>query len=279
MPEYLQSIEQVEESQIFKTGCNPLLVHCNNLEYYVCKYSTSLGAANLLFRELLAASFLQVWNLNVPSFAFVNLQKHHNPISIPNIKNDIPCFGSLHNREYREIDAFIGEATASQKSKFVNKIDLLKIALFDLWVSNEDRNHNNYNIMLSLENDKYQFVPIDGNFIFHTGNQHKETFTLSVDETILSSPLLFSIFKLKELTDEQTIDTLKENYYFCTQSCKLALEEIFNTVPDKWLINKSFEYENLHKFLFADSWIDECWTTFLEYLQLSINSKTNGNSI
>jgi len=267
----LQSIEQVEDHQVLDTGCQPLLVHCNDMEYYVCKYNTRTGRADLLFREFVAASFLKIWELQVPDFAIVTLQRHHNPNSKPNIVNDIPCFGSLHNREYREVDAFINKASNAQRNKFDNKADLLKIALFDYWLSNDDRSFNNYNVMLYLVNDKYHLIPIDGGAVFHTGNQDKENYTLSVEETLLSSPFLLSVFKPKELSDEQTISVLKEKYYFYVESCRQALQNIIDEVPAEWQINKQNEYNNLAQFLFTDSWIDECWETFMEHLQLSIN--------
>jgi len=265
----LQSIEQVEK--VYPTGCSPLLVHCNNLEYYVCKYNTTRGAANLLFREYVSAFFLKLWELQVPDFAFVHLQQHHNPVSVLNIKNEIPCFGSLYNREYREIDAFIKEASDSQRQKFVNKKDLLKIALYDYWVANEDRNFNNYNIMLKLENEQYHFVPIDGNHIFHSGNQDKENYALSQDESLLFSPLMLSILKSKTFFNSELANEITENYYLHIKSCKSALHDIINQVPSQWQINKTVEYNNLVNFLFTEKWVDACLRTFLNHLQLSVN--------
>lgn len=268
---YLESIEQVEDNQVFNTGCEPLLVHCSDLNYYVCKYNLRAGRADLLFREFVSASFLKLWELRVPNFALINLKKTHNPKCKPNIVNEIPCFGSLHNSEFREVDAFIGETSNAQRNKFNNKNDLLKIALFDYWLSNEDRNFNNYNVMLYLENDKYQLIPIDGGAVFHTGNQDKQNYSLSIEESILSSPFLFSLFKAKELSDVQLISDLKRKYYFYVNECKQGLQSIIDQVPDEWQINKVIEYNNLVQFLFSDSWVDECWETFTDHLQLSIN--------
>lgn len=269
MLQTLQSIEQVEK--IYDTGCKPILVHCNDLEYYVCKYNCSTGSANLLFREYMAASFLTIWELQVPSYVLVNLQNHHNPEAKKNINNAMPCFGSLFNNELREIDAFIIEASNAQKLKFKNKIELLYIALFDYWIANDDRNFNNYNIMLKLENDQYQFIPIDGGAVFHTGNQDKINYTLSIDESLIYSPLAESLFSTKAFLNDDLIQTLKENYYLRIQSCKNALYVLIDNVPNQWQINKQAEYNNLNNFLFSDNWIDECWNIFLEHLHQSYN--------
>ena len=63
--------------------------------------------------------------------------------------------GVLYDNEYREIDAFMGCMATKQKRRFANKNDVLKIALFDYWISNEDRNHNNYNLMLKMVKEEY----------------------------------------------------------------------------------------------------------------------------
>ena len=116
MVNYVHSIEQVET--VFDTGDKPLLVHCNDFNYYVTKYNTTGAASNSLFREYINASFLQLWQLQTPAFAFVQLEEHHRPQSRRNIKHAIPCFGTLYNNELREVDAFISTLTPAQKKKY-----------------------------------------------------------------------------------------------------------------------------------------------------------------
>jgi hypothetical protein len=269
--ENLKSIEKVEI--IFATACKPVLVHANDFNFYVCKYNTSSLSANMLFRECMCSSFLKIWEFKIPDFDFVHLQNHHIPDALKNINTEMPCFGTLYNNEYREIDAFISGMSTKQKRRFINKQDVLKIALFDYWVSNEDRNHNNYNLMLQIVNEEYRILPIDGGSVFHTGNQDKENYTLSLDESILSSPLIFSLFKVKELCTPGLLEELREYYYFCIRSCKQSFEEIINKVPTSWLINKPKEVQNLERFLFKEDWINEVWETFTQHLQISINKK------
>jgi hypothetical protein len=271
MAEYLKSIEKVEK--IFGTACKPVLVHANDLNFYVCKYNTSSLSANMLFREWMCSSFLKIWELKIPEFDFIYLQKHHNPDSLKNINNDMACFGVLYNNEYREIDAFITGMGTKQKRRFADKTDILRIALFDYWISNEDRNHNNYNLMLQIVNEEYRIISIDGGSVFHTGNQDKENYTLSKDESILSSPLLFSLFRVKELCKPGLLEELKEYYYFCIRSCKQSFEETINKVPPSWQINKPKEVQNLERFLFNEDWINEVWETFTQHLQISLNKK------
>jgi hypothetical protein len=46
--------------------------------------------------------------------------------------------------------------------QIVNKEDLLKIAFFDLWTANEDRNWNNFNILTNPNNKQMSLVQNTG---------------------------------------------------------------------------------------------------------------------
>ena len=125
--------------------------------------------------------------------------------------------------------------------------------------------------MLHVEKGNYEIIPIDGGAIFHTGNQDKENYTFSPEETLLSSPLLFSLFSKKELCAVDILKDLNEYYYFCIQNCKQSLDNIISQAPSSWQINKETEILNLEQFLFRDNWIFEVWETFTLHLQLAIN--------
>lgn len=268
MIQTLQSIEQVEI--VFDTGDKPVLVHCDDMNFYVCKYNRTTGSANLLFREFICASFLKLWGLKVPNFCFVYLQSHHNPEQNLNIKNGIPCFGLQHNNEYKEVDAFTSEMSNPQKARFKKLDDLILLALFDYWVSNDDRNHNNYNLMLNLVENEYQFIPIDGGAIFHTGTQNRENYPLTEDETLLGTPLFTNLLQPNTIITTEYIENLKEKYYFCTRKCNEELLSILGQVPAEWLIQSEQEIENLNSFLFSDDWLTESFNTFESHLKQTL---------
>lgn len=269
----LKSIEEVELHHVYNTGCRPLLVHCNDLEYYVCKYNNSFGSADRLLREYIAGSFLQRWNIPVPDFNLVQLQQEHIPSSlgIGRVNFDCPCFGSLYNRSYKEVDVFLSGMSDHQKRKFSFPENFLAIAFFDIWASNDDRHQINYNLLISSQQSGYIFVPIDHESCFHTGNQGRENYTLSWDESLLSSPLLTRLFKIPELTDQTFLAGLKSKWYLCSRSCKSSLHEILSSVPQEWLINPAGIEGEIISFMFSDEWFEECWKTFLEHIQVTIN--------
>ncbi|MBK9557855.1 MAG: hypothetical protein IPO47_18950, partial [Bacteroidetes bacterium] len=107
------SIESIEPQDVYQTGNTPMRVHCNNFEDYVCKYNPNYSSADLLAREYLAASFLNIWELSPPVFDLIFIKREHLTPGLPigAINYECPCFGSKFNREYRELDAFISQTT------------------------------------------------------------------------------------------------------------------------------------------------------------------------
>jgi hypothetical protein len=92
----VESIEALEQQNIIDTACKPILVFCNDLEFYYCKYNTGFSSSDKLFREYLSACFLKEWKLAVPDFSFVKIKKEHisSNLGIPFKFFDGVCFGS-----------------------------------------------------------------------------------------------------------------------------------------------------------------------------------------
>jgi len=269
----LASISAIEPQNVYDTGCKPILVHCSDLEFYVCKYNNLPGPGNKLAREYIVASFLKLWELRVPDFAIVRIDAAHlsNSLGIGKVNTDCPAFGSWYNRNLKEVDRYLAEMSPLQRRKFPDKWEFLAIAFFDLWVSNEDRNDNNYNLLISLEHDGYHFIPIDHASCFHTGTQDKPNYALSREESLLSSPILTKLFKPDQLGDEGFLKSLHEIWYLCSVSCELRLPEIINSLPNEWVSDKENLEQQLKNYIFKAGWFEECWQTFLEYIQMTLN--------
>jgi len=269
--QYLNSISPI--SKVYATtGSKPVLVMCNDFEYYVCKYNNSYGgAANKLLREYIGACFLKEWNLSVPDFAFIKISEEHIG-GFPELQPyffKTTCFGSKFNRNFKEVDKFISSLEACDRKLFVNKNDYLLIALFDIWMSNEDRNYGNYNLMLNIET-AYDFIPIDHEMTFNTGNLDKGLFLISDSDSIINTPLTTRLFTKKELSDVNKLKSIKEEYYLCIKQCKSKLNVIFESIPDDWSIDISFEIELLQNKLFNANWINNAYKEFLTFIQSQI---------
>ena len=268
---YINSISPI--SKIYDSkGSKPVLIECDDLEHYVCKYNTVNGStANKLYSEYIGACFLKYWELPVPDFAFVNILEEHitdNDVIQPAFFRTI-CFGSKFSRNYKEADKFLSSINGRQKSLFPHKYNFLKIALFDIWISNEDRRHDNYNLMLDVENDN-NFIPIDHETIFNTGLLSSGLEYISPDESIIDTPFANALYTRKELVNKNIIDLIQKEYYICIEKCITNIDTILNEVPNDWLVNIENEKELLKAELFKKEWIDGAFNEFKQFLQLSI---------
>jgi hypothetical protein len=257
--------------RIFETsGSQPALILCDDFNYYVCKYNRQSGVkAVKLFHEFLAGSFAKLWNLAVPEFCLVNVNPSHiegHEILQPVFFKTL-CFGSKYNNRYSEIDEFYADMTSTDKRKFELKYDFLKIGLFDIWLANEDRNFNNYNLLIDVEN-KNRFIPIDHDAIFNTGNLHRGLVLLSENESLINTDLTKRLFTATELRSKDFFKKAKNDYYLCVTECEINIDKILQNIPIEWKIN-SVEYQNLlHEHLFNKEWTDRCFNYFKELIQL-----------
>lgn len=237
---------------------------------YVCKYNRIPGTeATKLFHEYLAGCFGRLWGLGIPEFKIV----HVNPLHISEHEYlqpaffRTPCFGSRYNNRFSEIDAFYGVRLPSIRKQFGHRYEFFKIALFDIWLANEDRNFNNYNLLIDIENQN-RFIPIDHDAIFNTGNLKNGLQLLTCNETLISTDITRRLFSVRELRNQKYIEEIKNEYYLCTSICKQKLIQILSDVPEEWKINIS-DYQNLLETkLFDDRWIDRCFTYLIELIQL-----------
>jgi hypothetical protein len=235
-------------------GSKPVRILCNDLENYVCKYYTGgSGPAYNLFNEYLAASFLKLWNLPVPDFALVKISKSHmEGLGFPYHFFEMPCFGSRFMGDFKEVDkVFMG----MPKDRFKNPESVLAfiwIAMFDIWLCNEDRSHNNFNLLYNM--DENHFIPIDHVNVFNGLNIDKQPYLISENESILNSPLFRLFFfgtlqpKAKEFRSEIE-KTFKRHIALCNEN----LHQIFSDLPIEWKLDIPFIREKI-TFFFSEEW-------------------------
>ncbi len=259
--------------RIFETsGSQPLLVLCDDLNFYVCKYNRWPGSSAIkLLHEVLGGSFAKAWNLAVPEFCLVNIEASHIE-DMPGLQPaffNAECFGSHYNNKYVEVDNFYAEMSKSDKSRFSNREDFLKIALFDIWMANEDRNFMNYNLLIDVENEN-RFIPIDHDAIFNTGNLDKGLDLLTEEDSIISTNFTLKLFSRKELQNKEYLNEIQDEYYLCTANCEKQIDTILNEIPLNWRINTKDYATLLKENLFKQQWIDASWKHFLELIQLHL---------
>lgn len=269
----LQTIEEIHK--IFDTsGSSPVLVTCEDFQDWVCKYDRF---PIYLFNELLAAEFAKIWKIRTPEIALITVKEEHIPKEMmpPLQKNwfQKECFGSLYLENSTEIDLTVLPLfkDRSFRDKIQCKEDFLKIALFDIWLSNEDRHHNNFNLLLDKQSEKnYFFYAIDHVTIFNTSSLRRGIYQITEDESIIKTDLAKILFSKNTRTKKYITDLL-ENFYLCTLECKNKLDEILGKVPASWELDLEDIKEKLENSIFTEDWQKSCDTTFREFVQPLIN--------
>jgi hypothetical protein len=227
----LTSIQTAQKK--YDTVDRPVLLLCSDMNDYVCKYANG-GNCMTLLCEYIAASFLELWQLPVPDFAFIQIDYEHvKGFGIPKAWVEKTAFGSQFNREFVELTSFTDEPDIRKLTGYAaNREQLLKIALFDVWIANEDRCFNNTNLLIDVKSG-YLFRPIDHGMIFNGRTFDGKSTLLTENENLTDTKPFKKLFKSQDFNREYVLK-LKEYFYLCTLQCKQQIHEIIKQVPADW---------------------------------------------
>lgn len=229
----LYSISAIEKI-LPSAGSKPVVVLCNDLSFYVAKY----GRPHDLFNELIGASFARIWEIPVPDSALLHIKQDHVPAGLPQRPFSIPCYGSTYLEYAEDVNDFLitWKSNFYELNKIVNAEDLLKIGLFDIWLSNEDRNHNNTNLLIQPLDNGYQFVAIDHVNLFNSNCLEQGISQLNEYESLISTDFVRMFFRRGQKLSA-IADGLVENFYIYTRKCLRDLPKILKQVPTEWNID------------------------------------------
>jgi len=156
-------------------GHSPMKFICSDGAVYYVKYrsgkSMDKTEINCLVFEMVCTKLLQRLHIPVPEQALVTINaESYVPGQLKTnkkyIRDGIIAWGS---KEITQTD-LIKEIEQIQKKKDFNKLlnpdDLIRIAIFDLWVDNADRHSGNYNLLVKMEDGKLAIITIDHAFSF-----------------------------------------------------------------------------------------------------------------
>lgn len=261
----LVSIKDIQKQ--YETGETPVLVMCSDKNEYICKYMRSLSPAYKLVCEFVGAHLVEKWGIRSPKMNLVKIKTEHwsNFLSTNCIRT-APALG------YMMLDSVVDITQTTYSHIQLSKkvlTQLLKIALFDFWVANEDRTYNNANLLYDVKCD--ELVSIDYGGILNTSTFEYPMCQLTMTDTILYAEI-FKQFKNRIADDEiRTIAVELESYYKkSVESCKNALDEILLRIPLEWKTDNDIISNKLMQ-LFDKVWIDKVWANFVECLNDNIN--------
>lgn len=252
-------------------GSRPIKIMGDDLNQWVCKYSD----VQKLFNELLAYEFAKLWDIKIPESALIEIDYNKHVQTFSDKKGldrrffDRECFGSCFLEKALDVNkSMLGNKEIVRKIK--NKDDFLKISLFDIWLSNEDRNCGNYNLLLKTIEGGYTLLYIiDNADIFNSSMAYTQGLTnITEEDTVLNSELAVLLFK-KDTQIVKKVDTLLSLFPYFVGSCKKELSNIYQQIPQKWNINIS-QYDPKINELFSKNWLDICDKNFRTYIQTQI---------
>jgi hypothetical protein len=259
---------------MFSTGDNPILVTCADMSDWVCKHGRM--SSSILFSEVIGSTFAQLWDLKTPKISFVNVLHEHLPNEYLNVIQppffNKPCFGSLYINDSQVVDKTLLPSFRNSlfRKRVANKSDLLKIALFDIWLGNEDRHHGNSNLLLNQTiPNEYYFNVFDHGAIFNSNTLSYGLQLISDNESIICSDLAQILFKRgKTLT--KIVDNIVKDFYLCTLKCESQLSNILNYIPIQWGLNIQNLESLIRDNLFAQQWKIDCENHFRALIQANI---------
>ena len=255
----LSTIKEIDRT--FSTGDMPFLVACSDQKQYICKYMRADSAsAYKLANELIGSLLAKLWNLNTPEVALVKILPEHTK------QHGIPCNYNAEAIGYQKIEnaaditnCIDGDIKQSDKLFW----QLLRIALFDFWVANEDRTCNNANMLYVDRTEK--LISIDYGGIFNTNTFQSPIYQLSSFDSIIYA----DIFRyLKTENDfQKIIDKSKKIYDICISKSR-EIFMYFGTrwIPQLWNVSEEVLRKKINE-LFEKQWIDECFSNYVETLR------------
>lgn len=265
----LHSIEPIQK--VFATQNHPVLVRCNDLKYYVCKHSKHVSCETL-FNEYLSSRFLGIWNIYALPPFLITIHEEHLPSSFvsgmlqpASLKHSLIGYPYVKNQ--KEVTLFEDGLTSnlSDRKKIVAPQSLVRIGLFDLWLGNDDRNANNYNLLLESKSDGYHFIPIDHEAIFNTNNLPLGLNLQTESDSLILTSLFKSVVSKRIIKEILTTngDDLRDYFYLCTTNCKNELDNILEEIPHDWNISIDVKRELILKNVFSSKWINDVFREFL----------------
>ena len=261
----LESVKAIEQQ--YRTGEEPVLVMCSDMNAYICKYMRSSAAAYKLTCELIGSRMAMAWQLETPDIAFVRIKSSHWAGRFAQHSLSAPSLGSKRLEGVVDVTpSTYGDVTSTTAMLR----QLMKIALFDFWIANEDRNANNANLLYDVARSR--LVSIDYGCILNTATFDYAMSQLTTTDTILWSDLFQHLVKSKDRTTiDAIVSELKTMYATCLKRSKGQVKQIIEELPKEWNVSGKVLEEKLQQ-LFDEQWTAGVWDNFVECINENISN-------
>lgn len=278
----VETVTLIEEMRT--DGHSPMKFICSDGDIYYVKYrsgkSFNKNELVFLFYEILCSKLLQTLRVPTPLTALVYISEgSFSPESLKTNKRyakpNIIAFGSKEIPNSHLITDFEVIEKEQDFHKIINPLDLIKIAIFDLWVDNNDRGKAlkmggyNYNLLFAPFLGKQQIFAFDHAFTFG-GEQSIGIFSkdlpISIINKLPNSPLFSSIVRFLDKKEIQ--DTIQD---FIQECKRINLHEMLVSLqivlPAEWYVFPQLS-AHIEEFLGSHQRLDSIETIIKNALKL-----------
>lgn len=264
---YRKAIAVIKE--IPTEGHSPLLVIADDYQKYIVKTTRGRFPDFYVINEFLCHQFLNIWEIPTPEIIAITVDPSLLPNNLSHFNKasyfENICFGSKYIDGAFELNEFISMNSNKDFKKVLNAEILYKIALFDIWVENDDRKPSNNNMLL---NASLELVAIDHAFVFSTMNYedlNPNYVSSSYNDTILHSPIGKSLIR-KTKPNNEWLKELKDNFYLCVENCKNDYLVVVDTIPEELGLTPALS-NKINDFLFDKDRNEAVFTEFISRLK------------
>lgn len=233
-------------------GHSPLKFICSDGAVYYVKYRSGKSfdkyEIHCLLFEMICTRLLQHLEIPVPEQALIEIDGvSYAPGQVKAnkryLRHGVIGWGS---REIENTD-LVKEIELIQRRKEFNKLlnpeDLIRIAVFDLWVDNADRHSENYNLLTKFEDGKLKIITIDHAFTFG-GLKGMKIFNSATQPSSFRKLIESQYFKsvVQHFRKNERLQIARQ---FLSLISELDVEnlvnEVFTQIPNQWGIDPSLK--------------------------------------
>ncbi|MCW3114209.1 MAG: hypothetical protein JWR18_2605 [Segetibacter sp.] len=229
-------------------GHSPMKFICSDGSVYYVKYrsgkSFDKDEINCLVFEMVCTALLQRLQVPTPALALVTIAdgSYAKGQLKANKRYTKPEVIALGSKEIARAD-LIKEIEMVKKrtefNRFLNPEDLIRIAIFDLWVDNYDRHCDNYNLLTAMNEGRLQYIAIDHAFAFG-GLKGMNIFNEKTDVNPRRKLIQSQYFKsvVKFIAQKEQLQIIKGFISLLKQlPINDLIDEVFSQIPEQWQIS------------------------------------------
>lgn len=215
--------------------------------------------------EFIGALFAEAWKIDTPPCTIVKIMPAHWSSVATSHSTSAPTIG------FRKLEGVIDITPTTYKQVTVNAdtlYQLLKIALFDFWIANEDRTYNNANLLYDIENNR--LISIDYGGILNNVTFDFSLSQLTETDSILSADIFTHIIKsisIRQLS--KAVEKLQKDYVQCISRSERQVGLLMQ-MPKEWAVPTA-KIRTKAEELFSESWINATYKNFVECLKSNSN--------